>query len=383
MIFQYRASVDEQTLQEARSYIGRELRVEQWNEEASIDSIRHYAWGIGDDNPLFCDEAYGRTSPWGSVIAPPTFLYTIQQAAIAPGLSGLQPIYAGTDWEFYLPVKQGDRLRPRVQLVDAKLVEGRIGGKMILQVGEVRYINQRGEEVGRALGKTWRIPRGESGGLRYEPRQEYRYTPDELRRIEEDVFAEHRQGATPRFWEDVAVGDHLTPVVKGPLDRITMTCYYAGCMGTSGYKACELRWKNRRLARTRPDLLPQDYDVSYFGEYVLPSLGHQDASVAQAIGMPGAYDNGPMRIGWIAHLLTNWMGDHGFLTRLSVRLVRPNIFGDTLWCHGRVIDKRDEEGGLVDIEVWADDQRGERKADGTATVRLPRRGRPWNPSGAR
>src|SRR6516164_673461 len=45
-------------LAEARAMIGQEFRIEQWNYEASRDVVRHYAWGIGDDNPLWCDPAY-------------------------------------------------------------------------------------------------------------------------------------------------------------------------------------------------------------------------------------------------------------------------------------------------------------------------------------
>src|SRR3546814_20367924 len=32
--------------------------VEPWNYEATRDGIRHYAHGIGDDNPLWCDPTY-------------------------------------------------------------------------------------------------------------------------------------------------------------------------------------------------------------------------------------------------------------------------------------------------------------------------------------
>ena len=48
----------EDALAEARAMIGKEFRIEQWNYEASRDVIRHYAWGIGDDNPLWCDPAF-------------------------------------------------------------------------------------------------------------------------------------------------------------------------------------------------------------------------------------------------------------------------------------------------------------------------------------
>ena len=35
------------------------------------------------------------------------------------------------------------------------------------------------------------------------------------------------------------------------------------------------------------------------------------------VGVPGAYDYGPERVAWLGHLVTNWMGDAGFLRRLQ------------------------------------------------------------------
>ena len=91
--------------------------------------------------------------------------------------------------------------------------------------------------------------------------------------------------------------------------------------------------------------------------------------------MPGPYDNGPQRIGMMANCLTNWMGDDGVLRRYSARLKLPVIFGDTTFTGGRVAGKRlDGERGLVDVEVWAQNQLGQRTAAGTAVIELPRRG---------
>ena len=54
----------EGALEEARSLIGVDMRRtgQTWNTEASPDAVRHFCWGIGDENPLFTDPAYGRES---------------------------------------------------------------------------------------------------------------------------------------------------------------------------------------------------------------------------------------------------------------------------------------------------------------------------------
>ncbi len=372
--FEMITPVTDAHLAEAREGLGREVRFEGWNREATWDTIRHYAWGIGDDNPLWCDPEYARTTRYGDLIAPPTFLYSICDAACAPGLVGLQPVYAGAKWDFYLPVRRGDALTFRAVYSDADEVTGKVGGRMILQWCDVDYFNQGGEKVGHVRSGTWRLARaGAEGGLKYEPRARHVYTPEEWQAVEAGVRGEVRRGAEPRYYEDVGVGEEITPVVKGPIDRIAMTAYYAGVVGTSGYKGVELRWKNWILAREQPETLPDNYDVSYFREIVSPSAGHQDDDVARDIGMPGAYDNGPQRLGWMAHLVTNWAGDHGWLRHLDVQVRRPNLFGDTTWCRGRVVDKRVAEDGdhLVQLDLWAENQLGQRNTVGSALVQLP------------
>ena len=104
----------------------------------------------------------------------------------------------------------------------------------------------------------------------------------------------------------------------------------------------------------------------------VPELVHMEDSRAQTIGLPGAYDYGCQRISWLCNLITNWMGDHGFLRRLRAELRRFNVVGDTTWLMGKVTKKYIEgERYLVDIECWAENQRGEVTMPGTATVVLP------------
>ena len=71
-------------------------------------------------------------------------------------------------------------------------------------------------------------------------------------------------------------------------------------------------------------------------------------------------------------MLSNWIGDHGFLHRLNVSVRRPNMVGDTLWWRGTVKAKRRDGGAnLVDLEVEARNQSDRLSAFGTAVVALP------------
>ncbi len=88
--------------------------------------------------------------------------------------------------------------------------------------------------------------------------------------------------------------------------------------------------------------------------------------------MPEAYDYGPERVAWVAVLLTNWIGDEGFLSELYCEVRRFNLIGDLTCCRGKVVSK-DEREGKVKLDVECVDQRGDQTASGWAIVTLPRR----------
>ena len=52
--------ITEEGLEELKKRIGLKIikTVWPWVTEAALDSIRHYAYGIGDDNPLWTDPDY-------------------------------------------------------------------------------------------------------------------------------------------------------------------------------------------------------------------------------------------------------------------------------------------------------------------------------------
>ena len=54
---------------------------------------------------------------------------------------------------------------------------------------------------------------------------------------------------------------------------------------------------------------------------------------------------------WLGNLLTNWVGDDGFVWRMYGELRRFNLVGDTTWLKGRVVGKRIIQGRCcVEIE---------------------------------
>ena len=79
-----------------------------------MHDIRRWArYSVGDDNPLHGELDCAKRTVWGNVIAPPTFLYTIDTGIVAPGLPGIQWIFAGSRFENFLPVKAGGTITAR------------------------------------------------------------------------------------------------------------------------------------------------------------------------------------------------------------------------------------------------------------------------------
>ncbi len=130
--------IAEDALRALRERIGKKIErtLEPWVSEVTADAIRHYAHGIGDDNPLWSDPDYAEGGRYGTLIAPPTFLYATDRivSGYVGGLSGVHAMFAGTDWLWFLPVKVGTRIRTEVYLKDLVEHKTRYAGRAIQQI---------------------------------------------------------------------------------------------------------------------------------------------------------------------------------------------------------------------------------------------------------
>jgi acyl dehydratase len=337
-----------------------------FNTKATADVVRHFCDGIGDTNPLFTDSDYARKTKYGRLCAPPCFLYSVYWAAQGRGMPGIHAWHSGDDWEFYQPILEDDSFSYSNELVDVKIKESKMAGKTAIQYHEIRYYNQRGELIAKAL--DWCVRAGRQASAekgKYSDIKSATYSQEELQNIYAAYEAEEIRGADPRYWEDVSVGEELTPVIKGPLSLRDIYAWLIGA-GSPFLKAHGLAMS---FLKRHPGTDMVDVDT---GIADVPELVHMEDSRAQTIGIPGAYDYGCQRISWLCNLITNWMGDDAFLKRLRAELRQFNVVGDTAWLKGKVAKKYVEDTRyLVDIDCWAENQRGEIIMPGTATVILP------------
>jgi acyl dehydratase len=352
--------ITDEGLAALRAFLGKTVRrPEPYIEVATRDAIRHWAHGIGDRNPLWAAQG----------IAPPTILFAMDRivSGYVGGLPGVHAMYGGTDFRWQRPIHEGDRVVGESMLLDLEEKPSAFARRAIKQVYRTTFTNQSGALVAEADSWCFRTERDTARERRkYALLPPPRYGPDELEAIQRAYREESIRGSTPRLWEDTEVGEALPEVVKGPL---TVTSVIAFVQGWGS-----LYVRAHGLAFDLFDRHPALAIPNSFGVPEPPERVHWDEALARAVGVPGAYDYGPERVAWLGHLVTNWMGDAGFLKRLNVQVRRHNLLGDTAWCRGTVTGK--SRVGLVDevtLDLSAVNQRGETIAQGQAVVALPRR----------
>ncbi|MBS0638363.1 MAG: MaoC family dehydratase N-terminal domain-containing protein [Acetobacteraceae bacterium] len=368
-------TITDEGLDALRNRIGVRIEntLEPWCHEATRDNIRHYAHGIGDDNPLWCDPAYAAKTRFGGIVALPSFLFTTSRivSGYVGGLPGVHAMWAGADWTWHKPVYRNQEISTEAWLKDLVEHQTKFAGRAVQQIYHVRFFDDEGDLVAEADSWCFRTDRDHAReqGTKYtevKARPPRVYTPEDLQRLYTLYETETIRGATPRYWEDVAEGEALPTMAKGPM---TVTGFIAYAQGWGGLyiRANKLAWKQ---VNHHPGLgIP-----NRFGIPDCPERVHWEPEFALKVGAPGAYDYGPERCSWLTHHLTNWMGDDGFLRQASCKIRRHNPEGDLLFIDGKVVRKFVEDGRhLIEIEQSAQNQDGDLSVLGRGVVELPSR----------
>ena len=96
---------------------------------------------------------------------------------------------------------------------------------------------------------------------------------------------------------------------------------------------------------------------------------------ARELGLERPIVPGTMSMAMITRLVTDWMGPRGQLQFIDVSFRRPVQHDDRLQSQGLVTDTTEEDGrGVLKLDIYLENERGERPLQGTAAVELPRRG---------
>ena len=149
------------------------------------------------------------------------------------------------------------------------------------------------------------------------------------------------------FWEDVEPGSEIPPLPK--VATTQMLVKWAGASG---------------------DFNPLHYEDTF--------------AEAQNVGKP--ITHGQLKRAWLVQLLTDWIGDQGFLKKFSCQFramdypVLMKSWGEpaedkpTNWCKGKVVEKgMAGENCFIECEIWVENRKGEKTTPGKAVIYLPSR----------
>lgn len=354
--------------------------------------IEHHAFTVDFKNPLYRNEEYARMTRWAGIIAPPFFTKSICSAgpfhwlAMPPEVAKLDTITIGEGFRFYKPIRPGDTFAVwcNPATIDDVTEDGKPTVRKYRIIEEIKYLNQRDELVaigfrdnvcsfvspeedyGKILRMGYEMATAFSvgkpadlGEIRQTP--EWIYHPTDVPDIDKVYDNEVRRGKEIRYWEDVEVGEELHPIVMGPIT----TWDAAMALATFGLIPMPMMEVRKRTP----------HEVFVDPETGIPHKSiemHLNPRVAQLVSFYSPTIIETIIQGFLGRLITNWMGDDGFMTYFVWKKMANTNFGDTILGRGKVIRKYvDEEGRcLVDLHTWMETQRGFISNLGPATVSL-------------
>ena len=134
------------------------------------------------------------------------------------------------------------------------------------------------------------------------------------------------------YFENVRVGDEIPAMAKAPIDRLQLA----------------------RYAGATQDFNPINVDDAF----------------ARSLGMPSVIAPSSIAQGFLGQLVTDWARG-AQVRRFSAKFIRMLWPGDTLVCRGRVSDRHGQDGRyLVELDVWAENQKGELALRGAVTLQV-------------
>jgi acyl dehydratase len=117
--------------------------------EVTQGDILSFVGSVGDRNPVHSDPAFAASTPFHEPIAPGIWTAGLISAVIGTELPGPGSIYVTQELRFLLPVKAGDSITTRVEVVEILPERNRVRLRTTCR-------NQRGKEV--LAGEAWVLP---------------------------------------------------------------------------------------------------------------------------------------------------------------------------------------------------------------------------------
>ncbi|MGZ3674849.1 MAG: FAS1-like dehydratase domain-containing protein [Ktedonobacterales bacterium] len=289
------------------SLVGREMQPHTGLINA--DDIRHFADAIGDTNPIFHDPAAAELAGYRSIPTTPTFVTRVDFSFAEAGLDPQhsQVLHAEQEYEYTRPLYAGDTFTARYRIASIRQ-SGRAGGMALMGI-----------------------------------------------ELQGDVADER-----------VVTGNSTLIVRDAPPQGVA-----AGAAASASKPARPAPVPEGEAIPSLTKHITQQQIDAYADVSGDHNPIHLNPEAARAVGLDGTIAHGMLSMAFLGEILTDWLSEQGassgWVRRLRARfqaMVRP---GDTLTCRG-VLGERGEHGQRV--EVWIDNQHGERVITGDADVIL-------------
>jgi len=371
---------------------------------AEVRDMLEYARIWDPYNPLFNDPDYAAKTKWEKLPGMPCYIFgeSITGFPMMDDIGdrlGNVFYYAndGGDIELYRPIFDGDEItfKSQRQLIEDTTDPDGAELRQFSLYGEADMIDADGNVVGRGVGYGRNaMKRILEGYVPTEYEQTYEWldtippvhitTEEEWETIKEIWRDETIRGLETLWWNDVQIGDRTTPVCSGPISDVEMIRLHSDMI--THFPAV------RDLILSGEELMTDS-----FGQK-LPFLARH-YSYCRNTQARAVFYNFTAR-NFILRMITNWIGDAGFLCAFKWRFQnlfscmsgnepgkeflskvfsmagkyvnRHGMEGDTAICKGEVTEKFERDGKYyIVITGWAETLDGDVIQVVDATIELP------------
>jgi acyl dehydratase len=98
---------------------------------------------------------------------------------------------------------------------------------------------------------------------------------------------------------------------------------------------------------------------------------HMDDEAGRGAGYPTAFGMGNLQWAYLHNLVRDWLGDSGAIVSLKCQFRAANTKGMAVTARGVVTAVRADGGQrFADLDIWTEDDEGNKLAPGSATVQL-------------
>lgn len=153
------------------------------------ETIRRFALGSGDDNPVYIDNDYAAKSRFGTRVCPPSIIGFLERSnGASDGLPGCHTIWRTAEYEWLRPMLLDEALDSSSYLRKVEVIPSKFGGGQSARQDYETEIYDSDKQPVATYKTSWhRFERSKAKkASKYGERELAQYTPEDIERIKAD-----------------------------------------------------------------------------------------------------------------------------------------------------------------------------------------------------